>query len=638
MNTLRKTDKQLSSLISKIGHREEGFSMISAVMALMVGTLLSLAAWATAQSDISFTDKDKWSRLAYQRAQSGVSDYVQHMAEDSGYWKFCDRPDGVTGDGLGQTAINDNDFGVTLHPQRRWLPWATAGSATDLSYNAQYTIDLQPISGSCKPSSSASDRMIDPASGTFRIAVTGRAGPLVPSVLPNGETPESWRQKNWKRATIVTEFRRNGFLDFVYFTDHEGYDPALQPLNRQEQCKAYYQDNLGYDSSQPSSDENRPGRWRQNVYTTNDCSEIQFANGDTVAGPFHTNDGVKIQTAYNTSTSTIFGNANKGDRVEIYNNGRSNCPARTGDLNFSSSSTPSGCQPRVRVNTGVTPVMGPAAKFLDLPQDNDDLVTYATDTGDPTQVGVTYLGKTTIQLNANNTYDVTNQYINGGVKLTGVANPTSGVIYVANDNVAQCQSDPVKLKYAVSIPAGCALLEVQGTYNQSLTLGSQADVVFTGNVLRGSSPTAVLGVIANQYARVRHYRKSTYDMTWAKNGSCSGSSSDVDTATPIVSNQNRTIQAAILTLNNSFIVDGYSCGSQLGTLSVSGAIAQRWRGAVGTGGSGGCSTGTGYCKDYDYDYVFKSQTPPHFLAPSAATWKIIRMRQTLPACSCGING
>ena len=102
MNTLRETDKQLSGLISRIGHRDDGFSMISAIMALMVGTLLSLAAWATANSDINFTDKDKWSRLAYQRAQSGISDYVQHMAEDSGYWKACDRPDGTTGDGLGQ--------------------------------------------------------------------------------------------------------------------------------------------------------------------------------------------------------------------------------------------------------------------------------------------------------------------------------------------------------------------------------------------------------------------------------------------------------------------------------------------------------------------------------------------------------
>src|SRR5689334_9051419 len=135
MNTIRKADKRLSSVISMIGHNESGFSMISAIMALMVGTLLSLAAWATANSDIAFTDKDKWGRLAYQRAQSGISDYVQHMAEDSGYWKNCDRPDGVTGDGLGQTALNDNDFGATNHPSRRWLPWSSAGSTTDLAYH-----------------------------------------------------------------------------------------------------------------------------------------------------------------------------------------------------------------------------------------------------------------------------------------------------------------------------------------------------------------------------------------------------------------------------------------------------------------------------------------------------------------------
>jgi hypothetical protein len=628
MNTLRKTDKQLSSLISRIGHREEGFSMISAIMALMVGTLLSLAAWATAQSDINFTDKDKWSRLAYQRAQSGISDYVQHMAEDSGYWKSCDRPDGVTGDGLGQTAVNDNDFGVSQHPIRRWLPYAAAGTPTDLSYNTQYTIDLQPLTGTCKPSTTAQDRMIDPNSGTFKVAVTGRAGPLVPANL-TGTAIETWRQANWKRVTLVSEFRRNGFLDYAYFTDKEGQDPALQtnPL-----CDAYYQDNPGYTTSLPDTAENRAGRWRKS------CVEIQFANVDKLAGPVHSNDSVYLESLG--TGGALFGNAGKGDRLEVYDNGKNICPFRDEAITMTDTTdvTNNCTKTNVHVNTGVGILTGPAAKYLDLPEENDDLVTYADpSSGDPDSQGFTFLGKTTIVINTNNTFTVTNSLVNSGNAIT-YNFPTSGVIYVANNGVTGCNSYPHTRAYSLSIPTGCAIAEVSGTYNKSLTIGSAADIEIVGNIKRGTSQTAVLGLIANQYVRVRHYAQSTSDKNY---GACTGSGDSYYDSAGVGTTPVRDIQAAILALQHSFTVDGYKCGTNLGNLNVTGALAQRFRGTVGSGvtySAGVCSGGHGYCKNYAYDYTFKSQTPPHFLAPSAATWKIIRLRQTLPSCKCTSGG
>lgn len=629
MNTLRKADKQLSSVISRIGHRDDGFSMISAIMALMVGTLLSLAAWATANSDINFTDKDKWGRLAYQRAQSGISDYVQHMAEDSGYWKSCDRPDGITGDGLGQTAVNDNDFGASGHSTRRWLPWASAGTAVDRGYNTQYTIDLQPISGSCKPSATAQDRMIDPSSGTFKISVTGRAGPLAPATLTASEI-ETWRQSNWKRVTLVAEFRRNGFLDYGYFTDKEGQDPGLQSgLADPSRCDAYYQDNPGYQSSLPISESNVAGRW--SASSPNNCQEIQFANNDILRGPFHTNDSVLLQSFG--SAGALFGNSNKGDRIEVYDNGKSwngrgYCPFRTTDVSLSNlnAAPPSGCtQTNVRINTGATLVTGPGARFLDLPEENEDLVTYADPySGDPSSQGYTFLGRTGIQLNANNTFTVTNSLVNGGAA-TSYPFPTSGVIYVANNGVTSCQAN-VSARYP-GLTVGCAIAEVKGTYNKSLTIGSEADVVVTGNIERGTSQTAVLGLIANQYVRVRHYMRNSTDYNYGTGGSsCLRDTAGQGTAAVTI------IQAAILALKHSFTVDGYRCGADMGTLNFTGALAQRFRGAVGTSG------GTGYDKNYSYDYTFKSLTPPHFLAPSAASWKIIRMRQTLPPCLCTKDG
>lgn len=614
--------------------------MISAIMALMVGTLLSLAAWATAQSDITFTDKDKWSRLAYQRAQSGVTDYVQRLAEDPGFWKYCDTPDGITGEGIGQTALNDTDIGAAGHSKRRWLPMsATPGSTDDLAYNTQYTIDLVPVAPAtaCKPLADAGKNMINPETGTFRIAVTGRAGPLVPANL-TGTAIEDWRQKNWTRVTLAAEFKRNGFLDYAYFTDHEGVDPAIQSVGA-NQCIGYYQDDPNYDSA----DGDRAtaplrGRWRNTS-----CTELRFVDEDAIDGPVHTNDSILLES----TTGARFGSHGKGDRIEVYDNGKSNnagkglCPFRTGAATMPtppSVALPSRCSTNANRGSGTSIVTGPAAGYLDLPQENEDLTLYSDPaSGDPDSQGLRYYGRTSIVLRGDGTFNVKDDVTTGGAWQNGVSYPTSGVIYVY-DTVANCQSFPNK-EYNLSLPVGCARTEVSGSYNKSLTIGSQSDIVVTGNIDRTNSQSAVLGLIANQYVRVRHYSNSGSNNYLNASGSCR---SDGVTGTDV-----SYIRAAILTLNKSFTVDAYVCGAKLnnvsptpvamrGQLTVDGAIAQRWRGGVGSGssGSGTCPVNTGYCKDYNYDYTLKSQTPPHFLSPLAASWKVIRQRRTLPACLC----
>ena len=60
-------------------------------------------------------------------------------------------------------------------------------------------------------------------------------------------------------------------------------------------------------------------------------------------------------------------------------------------------------------------------------------------------------------------------------------------------------------------------------------------------------------------------------------------------------------------------------------LSVSGAIAQRYRGPVGTSG------GTGFIKDYNYDDRLKYRSPPFFLNPIDAAWGIVRSNEQVPA-------
>ncbi|MEA2127102.1 MAG: hypothetical protein QOI80_3884, partial [Solirubrobacteraceae bacterium] len=65
-----------------------------------------------------------------------------------------------------------------------------------------------------------------------------------------------------------------------------------------------------------------------------------------------------------------------------------------------------------------------------------------------------------------------------------------------------------------------------------------------------------------------------------------------------------------------------------GTLQVHGAIAQRFRGTVGTGSGGSISTG--YVKDYWYDNRLKYRSPPYFLDPVNSAWTLGRETELVP--------
>jgi hypothetical protein len=84
---------------------------------------------------------------------------------------------------------------------------------------------------------------------------------------------------------------------------------------------------------------------------------------------------------------------------------------------------------------------------------------------------------------------------------------------------------------------------------------------------------------------------------------------------------NLRIDAAMLAIQHSFIVDHYDCGDQLGKLTVNGAISQKYRGPVGT------VNNSGYSKDYNYDDRLKYLAPPKFLDPVESAWHM--QRQTI---------
>ncbi len=125
---------------------------------------------------------------------------------------------------------------------------------------------------------------------------------------------------------------------------------------------------------------------------------------------------------------------------------------------------------------------------------------------------------------------------------------------------------------------------------------------------------ATLGLVASDFVRVMH--------------------------SPNQASSAVTVDAAILTLQHSFMVDNYGSGSTNPQpyLTVHGALAQRYRGAVGTVGA------TGYLKDYNYDDRLHVLLPPYLFSLSTAGWDVSRETLCMPntpstdSSSCSYTG
>jgi len=179
---------------------------------------------------------------------------------------------------------------------------------------------------------------------------------------------------------------------------------------------------------------------------------------------------------------------------------------------------------------------------------------------------------------------------------TNVALPTNGVIYVQNvpsTQTATCTGSQIRLGYPISSDVtdyGCRDGDafVSGTLRGRLTIAAENNIVVVGNTTyqtTGAASTDMLGLVANQFVQVYHPVNSS--------------------GTNLASFTNPQIHAAMLALGHSFIVQNYDEGAQLGTITINGVIAQKWRGPVGTSG------GTGYLKSYGYDTRLQYASPPY---------------------------
>jgi hypothetical protein len=242
----------------------------------------------------------------------------------------------------------------------------------------------------------------------------------------------------------------------------------------------------------------------------------------------------------------------------------------------------------------------PNAPLLALPPSDNALRNVATSS-------YRFTGRTTIRLNGS-TMNVTNAA--AGLNNTSMSLPSNGVVYVQNGTcgVGYQAIDPY------NSPTGCADVYVRGSYSQDLTIATEKDIVVDGNITR--SGDVLLGLIANNFIRVYHPVTRTNEDDPTRCSNASGTMNDVE------------IDAAMLSLQHSFTVDNYYCGAALGTLTVDGVIAQKFRGPVGRGSGNGIVNG--YTKQYQYDDRLRYRSPPHFLDPVQSSWRLVRQTEQLP--------
>lgn len=363
------------------------------------------------------------------------------------------------------------------------------------------------------------------------------------------------------QQSIVATFKRASFLDYVYFTQLETSDPVTYGFTTQQAI-----DGVISQCSKTIA----AGRYSQSIPGTsgNYCDVIVFASNENIRGPLHTNDALMI------CGTPTFGRT-IADVIEVSSPptgwyracGSGDAPNFVGSF-----MTNSAVLTPPPTNTSLSQIADPAHR---------------------------YSGQVTLELSG------TSYSVNGG---SFKAIPSNGVIWIGNSTSSACSTAYSPFTATYPATSSCGNVLVKGTYSSKLTIAAENDIIITDDLIR--SGDGLLGLIANNFVRV--YHPFSTQTTKANCGSGSNGSG---------SQTNLRIDAAILAINHSFIVDHYNCGAGLGTLTVNGAISQKFRGAVGLVGS------SGYSKNYNYDDRLRYISPPSFLDPVESAWHV--QRQTL---------
>lgn len=587
LRALRESRERGSALLVVIG--------VAVVMLILVATSLQLTS-----STLVRSSTDQQAAQALDAAYAGVQEYQSRLNSNADYESFG-NPASTWSAGSAVTlptgASANPAFGLGTSGSWAAVP-VPSGQATTEWF--RYEVDNTQYA----------------ASGLVRLRATGRAGSTTRSVI----------------ATV----HQRGFIDYLYFTDFETLDPAVSRVT--SSCNAYLW-------ATPS----RSGA----------CTNVQFGASDVLRGPVHSNDSIS-------ACGTDF-------------KGTVTTSAPSGTL-----TVPSGCATPLYEGAGGAPAYEAP---VTMPATNTSMKagTYAGSTvgGSP---GCLYTGPTTITFNPGGTMTVvspwtkvTNPSYTSGVASSSpamcgsisqlqssggatIATLPSNLVYV--QNVPASTSDP---NYSAAVPSnftctysgagwsyggaaypatiggqteapadgwfihdattntnswtstnpayGCRNGDVfvKGTFKGAMTVAAENYVYVTGDLVYTSTTSDILGLVGNNAVIV-----------W---NPVTGSASSPQT---MLTDSGRTVDAAILSVAHTFMVQNPGWGSVRGTLTVLGSIAQRYRGQIGAGTAQGVLA-AGYAKSYTYDPRFAQTTPPRYLEPVKITYGVVRYATTSAA-------
>lgn len=558
--------------------RDDGMALVTVVIfgAVLVMLVATAAAFAGSGAMKARTDDD-WNG-AMAAAYAGLEDYKSRLANDTTYVQYRNPASTFSASSTGTLPPTTNPaFGLGTTGSWANVPNGLPTSPSRAYF--RYEVDNSQYS----------------TTGVVRLRATGKVGTEV--------------------RTILVNVRQTGFIDFLYFTDYEVKDPVQSNLN----C-------------------NNPATGKPNyawTYTTNthdsNCTEIQFGPNDVINGPLHSNDTLLIcGSTFNgpvttSNTKTPFYKKPSGCADPTFNKGtptldstigmpQTNAQMKLETRNDQSASVPRpGC-----LYTGPTVITFTSDGKMNV---KSPFTKYTQITGDPATTGSTGLpmcgtpgaGANGLGNVSGATIDVIPQnliyvqdipsagdlnYTAPGTWPAGFTcnNTTSNTGWVFGTSKFPTTNESVPS--ATPSHYGCRKgdVYVQGTLHGQLTVAAQDYVYITGDLRYADSTQDILGLVGN-------------NAVWVWN--------PFNTSGQPILGTDRTIYAAILSVGHTFMVMNYDQGTvSRGTLHVYGAIAQEFRGTVGT------AAGLGYIKDYNYDPRFKYTAPPKFLSPVSTTYGV----------------
>lgn len=608
---------------------DEGIALPTVIGLCLVMLIMVAGSLTAVTGGVAKTNTDQNLKAAMTAAYAGVGEYQSRLSNDATYYKFGNPAAAFSASSAGSlslpTGTNANPaFGNSASDGWASIPDPTTGLDSGSSY--RYQVDNSDYA----------------SRGIIRLQSTGRYGNAT--------------------ATLVADLRQTGFIDFLYFTDFETGDPLLNAKYKNQVDANGNNVCAQYAWASPPRDAG--------------CGSIQFASFDTLQGPVHSNDTLDIcgatftgaVTTADPGTPNYEDDAGCPDATFAVGTGpvtRSKLPMPLTNSSMKLETVPDtpatvpnpGCLytgpttitflvdngvGKMRVYSPYTKHTEPTStggngpdpdkcgKISDLQNQSGALIpvldlnliyvqSVPTLSTDPnfTASSSTPNNLTCLNSTQNSTKNgvQTSQY-SGGFKFGSIQYPSPNELLPlssTSDNPAySCRNGD---------------LYVSGTVKGRTTLAADNYVYVTGDITYSDSSSDILGLVGQNGVWawnpvVCSRALSTDNGRSTGNVTCPGSWSYGNT------DANPTISAAILSVAHTFIAqnyDGSTAGlGARGTLTVNGAIAQKFRGPVATGSvsRGVYTLATGFRKNYTYDSRFKNTAPPKFLTPVSTSYGV----------------